>query len=559
MTTEGIVGEIKARLDIVEVISDCLDLRRSGQNYKGLCPFHSEKTPSFMVSPEKQIFHCFGCGAGGDLVNFIMRYENLSFPESLRFLARKAGIHLKGSLIKQAEGLREVLLEAHKEATAFLSGNLVRSKVAKSYLTSRGLNNEMMSSFSLGYSLREWHALFNHLRHKGFAEDHLLQSGLVSQGERGCYDTFRDRIMFPICTVQGDVIAFGGRVMDGSQPKYLNSADTILFKKGEALYGLNLAKEEIKKRGYALLVEGYFDVISCHLHGFRNTIAPLGTALTPGHLRRLKRFTHRVVLLFDGDEAGKAAAARSLPILFEQGFSSRVLILPEQEDPDTFLRTSGGQFFEDLLNKASPAIDFILGLPQKDKTERVYEALGLIALSGDPIVRDELLKELSEKSGIREIALREAMKKSGRRMAEKVRHASPVSPDRIAYDEEILLLSAALHFPERFGSIMDELDTAEFRNEKVKAVFEKLRAAGGTEGIDSILSSFTVEERMLITSLSLEPGFDLSHTDKNIDDCLRKFLIRKLEERLKRAEATGDLKLMQTLLAERKNLMKEGR
>jgi DNA primase len=558
MTTERIVGEIKTRLDIVEVISDYLDLRRSGQNYKGLCPFHSEKTPSFMVSPEKQMFHCFGCGAGGDLVNFVMRYENLSFPESVRFLARKAGIPLRGSLMKQAEGLKETLLEVHREATAFLSENLTRSKTAKDYLTGRGLNNEMIRSFSLGYSLREWHALFNYLRHKRFAEDHLLQSGLVSAGERGCYDTFRDRIMFPICTMQGDVIAFGGRVMDGSQPKYLNSTDTILFKKGETLYGLNLAKEEIKKRGYALLVEGYFDVITCHLHGYRNTIAPLGTALTPGHLRKLKRLTHRVVLLFDGDEAGKAAAARSLPILFEQGFASRVLILPEQKDPDTFLRTSGGEFFEDLLNRAHPAIDFILGLPQKDKTERVYEALGLIALSGDPIVREELLRELSEKSGIREMALREAMKKSGRRTAEKGRNASPVNPERIAYDEEILLLSAALHFPERFGSIMDEVDTAEFRNEKVKAVFEKLRAAGGTESIDSILSSFTIGEQMLITRLTLDPGFDLSHADKNIDDCLRKVLIRKVEERLKGAEATGDLKLLHALLAERKNLMKEG-
>ena len=492
-------------------------------------------------------------------MNFVMRYENLSFPESVTFLARKAGISLKGSLMKQAGGLKETLLEIHKEATVFLSENLGRSKTAKDYLTGRGLNDEMIGFFSLGYSLKDWHALFNHLRHKGFAEDHLLQSGLVSPGERGCYDTFRDRIMFPICTVQGDVIAFGGRVMDSSQPKYLNSTDTLLFKKGETLYGLNLAKEEIKKRGYALLVEGYFDVIACHLHGYRNTIAPLGTALTPGHLQRLKRLTHRVVLLFDGDEAGKAAAARSLPTLFEQGFASRVLILPEQDDPDTFLRTSGSRFFEDLLNKAYPAIDFILSLPQKDKTERVYEALGFIALSGDPIVREELLRELSEKSGIREIALREAMKKSGRRMAEKVRNASPVSPERIAYDEEILLLSAALRFPERFGSIMDEVDTAEFRNEKVKAVFEKLRAAGGAEGIDSLLSSFTVGEQMLITRLTLDPGFDLSHADKNIDDCLRKLLIRKVEERLKGAEATGDLKLLHALLAERKNLMKEGR
>jgi DNA primase len=561
MMTEGLVGEIKARFDIVEVISDYLDLRRSGQNYKGLCPFHSEKTPSFMVSPDRQMFHCFGCGAGGDIVNFIMRYENLTFPESLRFLAKKAGISLKGYTADSAgEGLKETLLAINAYAAAFFTDNLNKSGTASDYLAGRGLSNEMIGVFSLGYALRDWHALLNHLRHKGVSEDHLLQCGLVSTGEKGSYDTFRDRIMFPICTMQGDVIAFGGRVMDGSQPKYLNSADTRLFKKGETLYGLNLAREEIKKKGYAFIVEGYFDLIACHQRGYRNTVAPLGTALTAGHLKKLKRLTRRVVLLFDGDEAGKTAAARSLPALFEHGFMTpRVIILPERQDPDTFLRTSGGPSLDDLLGKACSAIDFVLSLPNKDKAELVHDSLALIALCGDPIVRAELLRELADKSGINEIDLRETVRRSVRASAIEIRHAPPRLPERITHDEEVLLLSAALNFPERFGSIMEEVNPSEFRNERVRAVFEKLLAAGGAEGIDSLLASFPGEEQTLVTRLTLDPGFDLSHADKNIADCIRKMLIRRVDEKLRSAEMSGDLKLLRALLSERKNLMKEAR
>jgi DNA primase len=250
MKDERLLEELKARLDIADVISDYVELKRADQNYKGLCPFHSEKTPSFMVSPDKQIFHCFGCGVGGNVIHFVMKYENLSFPETLRFLAGKAGIDLKEYRPRSGDdGLREKLLEMQAAAAKVFCDNLRKSKTASSYLRNRGLSEKTIQAFSLGYAAKEWHHVVNYLKEKGFPRALVLQSGLVSSGEKGLYDTFRDRIMFPIVDLQGGIIAFGGRVMDDSQPKYLNSPDTPLFRKGETLYGLPHARDALRKKG----------------------------------------------------------------------------------------------------------------------------------------------------------------------------------------------------------------------------------------------------------------------------------------------------------------------
>jgi DNA primase len=521
-----------------------------------------------MVSPDKQIFHCFGCGAGGNLVNFVMKYENLSFPETLRHLAKKAGISLKDYRSPGGgnEGLREKLLEIHEAASRLFGENLRKSRTASAYLSERGLTQETIRMFSLGYALREWHHLSNYLKEKGFPKPAILQSGAVSSGEKGIYDTFRDRIMFPISDLQGGIIAFGGRVMDDSQPKYLNSPDTPLFRKGETLYGLNLSREGIRKKGYAVIGEGYFDVIVCHQYGFNNAVAPLGTALTAGHLRRLGRFTKKAVLVFDGDEAGKSAAKRSLPVLFEQGFSAKILLLPPDDDPDSFLRRKGGAQFAALMAEAKSPIDFILSISKGERTETVHEALGAISAAADVIMKEELIRELSEKTGVREAVLREEMKRMGKRPRERAK--GPPSPPQgvLCYDEELLLLSAVIAFPEKLAHILQALNAEQFRNPIVRDIFGKLAKSSGESSLAAMISSLGDEEKELVARLTFAPGFDHETVDKNLEDCIRIMSERgsderqkQVHERIKQAEKKGDQELLYSLLRERQRLIKEAR
>jgi DNA primase len=323
------LDEIRNRLDIVELVSDYVTLKRAGQNYKGLCPFHGEKTPSFMVSPQKQIYHCFGCGAGGDVFSFIMKYEGMEFRDAMELLAKRAGVELKG-IDKGQQGQRQALRTIQAEAMSFYMAHLERSEAASRYLSERGVGEDTRKAFSLGYAPRGWQELYNHLRKKGFKEPFIMQSGLIAKGSKGPYDVFRERIVFPIFDIQGEPLAFGGRIIGNGQPKYLNSSDTALFKKGEILYALDKAKEGIREKGNVMVVEGYLDAIMCHQYGINNAVAPLGTALTSGHLRKIGRFTGNLLLVFDGDQAGKAAAMRSLHMVVEHGMRARVLMLPRK-------------------------------------------------------------------------------------------------------------------------------------------------------------------------------------------------------------------------------------
>ncbi len=569
MKDERLLEELKARLDIADVISDYVELKRAGRNYKGLCPFHSEKTPSFMVSQDKQIFHCFGCGAGGNVIHFMMKYENLSFPEALRFLARKAGIDVKEYRLQSADdGPREKLLEIHAAAAKVFADNLKKSKTASSYLKKRGLTEDTIHSFSLGYASKEWHHLANSLQERGFPRAAIVQSGVVTSGEKGIYDTFRDRIMFPILDMQGGIIAFGGRVMDDSQPKYLNSPDTPLFKKGETLYGLAHAKDGVRKKGYAVIVEGYFDVILCHQYGFTTALAPLGTALTPGHLQRLKRFTKKAVLVFDGDEAGKSAAKRSIPILLEQGFSSKILLLPPEDDPDSFLRKNGEKRFADLIAGAMSPVDFIAGVSKGDRTEMAHEALRIISAAGDVIMKEEMVRELSEKTGLRETVLREELEGLGKKLKGRASGASSHAPPPrgFCYDEELLLLSAVIAFPEKLAYILRSLTVEEFRNPTVRSILGRLGAGSHGESFESVHSSLTDEEKALVTKLTFHPGFDHEDVERNIEDCVRSMVERRFDEqrrqiheRIRQAEKRGDHELLSTLLQERQRMIKEAR
>ncbi len=412
MKFERLLEEIKTRIDIVDFISEYVQLKKSGQNFKALCPFHSEKTPSFMVNPSKQIFHCFGCGVGGDVVSFLMKHENIPFNEALRNVAKKAGIDLREfKFDKEHTEKRERILQINREAMNYFIKNLKGSEKAKTYLRKRGIEEDSLKGFSIGYATAERDGLIKHVKKMGYSDSVIKEAGLAVSYEKDSRDIFRERIIFPIFNNQGDIVAFGGRVLDDSLPKYLNSPETGVFKKSETLFGLNLAKEEIRRKEYSLIVEGYLDTIVCHQYGFKNTVAPLGTALTSKQLQRLKPLTGRIVLVFDNDDAGVAAAKRSLTILFENNFRAKVLLLPEGEDPDSFLRKKGSQPFKKMLSNEMSAIEFLVVTSKRDKIDTVREALEMISNINDLIIADELLIELSDRTRVNETALRGELKK----------------------------------------------------------------------------------------------------------------------------------------------------
>ncbi len=555
MKFERLLEEIRSKVDIVDYISDYIPLKKSGQNYKALCPFHAEKTPSFMVNQSKQIFHCFGCGAGGDVVSFLMKHENLSFTEAIQVISKKAGIKLEDlSFDKDRSERREKLFIINGEATNFFINNLHDSEAAKMYLKKRGIEDISLQSFSIGYAPRKRDSLLKHLKKIGHSDSQIKDAGLAVSDERGLRDVFRGRIIFPIYNYQNEVSAFGGRVLDNSLPKYLNSPETGIFKKGETLFGLNLAREEIRKKGYAVIVEGYIDTIICHQYGFKNTVAPLGTALTSRQLQRLKALTRKVVLVFDSDEAGIAAANRSLEILSECNFRTKVLLLPEGEDPDSFLREKGSRAFKRMLAGASSLTEFILSTSQGDTIDAAREILRMISIFGDMIVADELLRELADRTRIDESVLRSELKQVKKNVRTSVLEGLGLMK-ATKHREEYLLLSALIAFPEKAEYVLSRIDIEDLKDETIRSFFKKIKLLGDTFSLESILNE-AGDEKALITELSLNPGFDLEHVDRNIEDCLHTLIQKRFEEKRKQAEESGDISLLNALLKEKRKLLK---
>lgn len=367
--SDDIIEEVRSKNDIVDVVSQYVKLTRKGSSYFGLCPFHNEKTPSFSVTPGKQMYYCFGCGAGGNVFNFIMEYENYTFGEALKHLADRAGVELpkieySKEVRRKAEEKAE-LLEINKQAAQYYYYQLrtERGQKGSEYLTGRGLTEETLRKFGLGYSDRGGAGLYRYLKAKGYSDERLRDSGLFNTDERhGMYDKFWNRVIFPIMDVNNRVIGFGGRVMGDGKPKYLNSPETKIFDKSRNLYGLNIARTTRKE--YLILCEGYMDVIAMHQAGFTNAVASLGTALTSGHASLLKRYTQEVLLLYDSDEAGIRAALRGIPILREAGVTSRVVSLKPYKDPDEFLKNMGPEAFEQRLHEAKDSFLFRIGVTE---------------------------------------------------------------------------------------------------------------------------------------------------------------------------------------------------
>ena len=390
MRIGDVVEEIKRRVDLVEIASAYVKLKRVGRNWEGLCPFHREKTPSFYINPEKQLWYCFGCGAGGDVFAFVQKAENLTFREALEKLAGQAGVQLPVSPeYAKASDEREKLRRACEIAARFYQECLKRSPDALSYLKKRGIKEETSEAFRLGYAPNSWTALADRLRQEGVDAKVGIAAGLLAHSERGSlYDRFRNRVMFPVCDVTGRVVAFGGRILEDTEgvPKYLNSPETPLFSKGSTLYGLHLARNSIAENECAVLVEGYMDVISLHQSGVTNAVATLGTSLTAEQLRLLGRYTRTCVLLYDCDSAGLKAALRSIPLFEESGIDVRIGDLPAGDDPDSFVRREGAAALAKVTAEAKPVLDYRMGLLIREHGTDTLDARRRLVAAAVPVL-----------------------------------------------------------------------------------------------------------------------------------------------------------------------------
>jgi DNA primase len=418
---------VRSRTDIVELVSAYVTLRKQGKRYVGLCPFHSEKTPSFTVDRDRGLFYCFGCGAGGDVFEFLMRAHGLSFPEALRELARRAGVPLDEPQEKRGEWER--WLRAVDGAATFFERSLHHpeaGRAGREYLERRGVDPATARRFRLGYAPDGWDHLLRYLTHHGYEPQLLERLGLVHpRPEGGWYDVFRHRLMFPIFDPQGRPVAFGGRVLrQADQPKYLNSRDSPLFAKGRTLYGLHLAREAVQRAGRAVVVEGYLDLVTCHQYGVQEAVATLGTALTAEQASLLRRHCQEVVLVYDSDEAGRRAVERALPVLEEAGLVARAAVLPEGLDPDGFLRKHGREEFLRRVDAAVPVVRFAVEsslrrhpLTPEGKARVVDELLPLIASIRHDVARSEHIAQLSQRLGVPEDAVRARLRALRRHQA----------------------------------------------------------------------------------------------------------------------------------------------
>ncbi len=436
---EELVEEIRVKNDIVDVISGYVRLTKKGSSYFGLCPFHNEKSPSFSVSRQKQMYYCFGCGAGGNVFTFLMEYENYSFLEALKVLAGRAGVQLPereySKEAKQRADTKAVLLEINKKAARYFYIQL-KSKGgahAYTYLTGRGLGEETIKAFGLGYSNKYSNDLYQYLKREGYKDELIAQAGLISVDERqGVYDKFWNRVMFPIMDVNSRVIGFGGRVMGDAKPKYLNSPETLVFDKSRNLYGLNRARTS--RKPYFLLCEGYMDVISLHQAGFTNAVASLGTALTQGHASLIKRYVNEVYLTYDSDEAGTKAALRAVPILREAGITARVIRMEPYKDPDEFIKGLGADEFERRIEKAGNGFMFSLEVLEKGydmntpegRTAFMREAARRLTEFEEEIERNNYIQAVAERYRVGY----EELKGLTAKMAIETGQARPVSRPR---------------------------------------------------------------------------------------------------------------------------------
>ena len=529
---ESFIAELTSRCDIESTISSYVPLKRAGRLLKGLCPFHGEKTPSFTVYPETASFYCFGCGAGGDVITFIKRIENLDYLDAVKFLADRAGMTVPESAhVNDAESkLRVRVLEANRAAARFFHDQLYSPAGAEAlaYYRKRGYTDKTIRHFGLGYAPNDYFALANELRKQGFRDDELIAAFLCKRGQKGgLYDVFRNRVMVPIIDIRGNVIAFGGRVLDDSKPKYVNTSDTPAFKKSRNLFALNFAKATGAKE--LILCEGYMDVIAMHQAGFENAVAALGTSFTEEHANLLARYTENVTMIFDSDEAGKKATRRAIDILRPTGVGIRVVNIPDGKDPDEFIKKNGADRFRSLLQKSAGDVEYrLIEIASRHdlttdigKTEYLNEAARLLASLDDPIESDVYAGRLAREMEVQKSVMTERVKsiRAGRERSRRKNQTSQVlrknaqiteavnkeakeHPRAAAAEER--LIGTLLRHPDLFKAAQQELPpetlATSFNKRLYKTLLDRNQAGLLTE-LPFLAEEYSPEEMAYITKM----------------------------------------------------------
>ncbi|MDP8216115.1 MAG: DNA primase [Candidatus Kaelpia imicola] len=574
--SENIINDIRDRADIVEVIDSFIHLKKTGGNFKALCPFHHEKTPSFVVSPQKQIFHCFGCGEGGNIFHFLMKHQSMSFIEAVNYAASLVGIDIPDQ--KRGVDL-SAFLDLNKKAARFYSRSLFSSlgKNCRDYIKSRGLGEDTVKLFNLGYAPQSWDSLSKQLKDEGYNNEFLIKAGLTVRAKdgKGFYDIFRDRLIFPIIDHNKKVVGFGGRVFSKAMPKYLNSPHTPLYQKGRTLYGADVTLPDIKREKTAIIVEGYLDMIMLYQAGIKNVAASLGTALTQDQVRFLKRYSDEVIIVYDGDESGQIASLRGLDIVFESGIKANAVMLPKGYDPDSFIQEKGGEEFLKLLAKKRGIFDYkldvlksIYGVESLDsRIKIVNEMFASLEKVGNRLIRAEYIKELSTKMGFEEkILWDEFSTKSGR--IKKDAFKEEVLRQKSYSSVEASLVYIMLNNSEVIPEIKGVLEPEEFITDEIQSlvkVIYNIYPDSDKLKLANLLNVVAEEEARILAEIMAE-NVELSEDvfEEHLNQCIINLKIQKiknycnfLEQEIKKAQQDSDNKRLDILFRELNDIKKK--
>ncbi len=577
MAEAGSTAErVKQQADIVRVVGEYVRLKKTGKDFSGLCPFHQEKTPSFTVSPIKQIFYCFGCGKGGDVFNFVMEMERCEFPDALRLVAEKCGISIpKAKPSSPAErtqsSVRTTLVEMHREAQTFFVKQLqetAEGKLARAYLEDRGLDKATIERFGIGYAPSGGDVLLRHLKGK-YAEKLMAESGLVSRGEGGrLFDRFRRRITFPIANESGNIVAFGCRALGDDQPKYLNSPETPIYSKSNMLYHLDRAKEALRRSDFAVLVEGYMDAIAVARAGISNVVASCGTSLAEPQIKLLGRFTKRVIVNYDPDNAGQAATERSISILLEQDFEVRVLALPGKADPDKFIREQGADAYMKLLKESPPYVDYLIARARQmdmttaeGKLRAVNFLLPYVQKIPNRILRSEWATRIAQQLRLDEPVLRAALSKAAAERRSEVK-TKPELVGRAAKPVERRLIRMLAEGEGFRGELAQQLQQGQLylglETEKIFVALIASSLSGQAVQATEIAAALEERDRRLLYEILFEETSELTWEEaESCVDALRHRQAEKLLADVQRSiEANPAAPEMRDLLQRKQELMR---
>ncbi|HLR21878.1 MAG TPA: DNA primase [Tissierellaceae bacterium] len=550
-----IIEKVKDRSDIVEVVSDYLPLKKAGSNYVGLCPFHNEKTPSFSVSNSKQFFHCFGCGVGGDSIEFIMKKENLEFVDAIKLLADKYGIEIKETKV-DPEYIKEKdrAYEINRETARFFYNNLNKNKKAMNYLKKRNIDSKTLRRFGLGYSIDSWDNLYNHLTNKGYKAKDIAKLGLIAPRKKsdGYYDKFRNRIMFPIIDTRSRVIGFGGRIMDDSMPKYLNSQESIIFDKSNCLYGLNLVNK-YSNRERILLVEGYMDVMALFSKGINYSVASLGTSLTERQAKLLKRFGKEVYICYDSDRAGIKATLRAIDILTKENIEPRIIVLPDDMDPDDYINKVGLARFEKLFSESYNYMDYRIDIIKskydltkaEDKIKFTTEVGELIKKLKSSIEQDVYIKKISKDTDISIDAIKAEMKKINYKKKTNYKKTYTGTQNITPVDSEVKsgklkaeldLLRLMIEDKDYFRYIDENLSVNDLSSEDCKKIFQFIREEYNNSEFIKIEDIIDKARKNNIYSYIFRSiiEMDIKYDPTNIEDSIKDLINTILYKNLKK-------------------------